>query len=186
VAYLFPVAVNAGLVTQLFGPRIHPVSGKPQNHGGMDIGVPVGTPIVAMAAGTVIAATWDNGGGGYYVKVQHDDGRVSAYLHLTTFVVKKGQRVGKGEVIAYSGNTGTSTGPHLHVEVRSPAGDKLNPLSFWSGKFPAKRENIGDDYVYGTANQMAKIIGAAVVSYLAYRWLKKSKHRNLLPASLRS
>lgn len=176
MAYLFPVSLEVSRVTQLFGPRTHPVTGKPQNHGGMDIGVASGTPVHAMEDGVVIAARWDDGGG-YYVKIEHADKKVSAYLHLTTFIVRVGQRVRKGEVIAYSGNTGTSTAPHLHVEVRSPDGKKLDPLDYWSGKIPAKRENIGADYVYGRADRWLKIVGALAVGAGGYYWWKKRRRR---------
>lgn len=177
MAYLFPTVMEVARVTQLFGPRTHPVTGKPQNHGGMDIGVASGTPVYAMDDGVVIAAKWDNNGGGYYVKVEHADSKVSAYLHLTTFIVQTGQRVRRGELIAYSGSTGTSTAPHLHVEVRAPDGTKLDPLDFWSGKIPAKRENLGVDYVYGRADRWLKVALLLAAGAGGYYWWTRRRRR---------
>nr|WP_240939982.1 M23 family metallopeptidase [Planosporangium flavigriseum] len=95
----------------MFGPRwgvLHP---------GTDLAVPVGTPLYAANAGTVILARW-NGGYGYSVQIQHDDGVVSIYGHASKLICKEGTRVAAGELVALSGNSGYSTGPHLHFELR--------------------------------------------------------------------
>jgi len=103
----------------------HPVPGARKTQGihgrnGIDFGIPVGTPIKSAAAGTVIisrAGSW-NGGYGTYVVVKHNNGTQTLYAHNSSNAVVVGERVNQGEVIAYSGNTGKSTGPHLHFEVR--------------------------------------------------------------------
>ena len=86
-------------------------------HEGVDIAVPSGTPVHAAAAGTVIHAGW-LGGYGNLVVVDHGNGISTAYAHNTSVAVAVGQQVAQGDVIAYSGSTGNSTGPHVHFEVR--------------------------------------------------------------------
>jgi murein DD-endopeptidase MepM/ murein hydrolase activator NlpD len=86
-------------------------------HAGVDLAVPHGTPIYAAAAGSVILSRW-YGGYGYCVIIQHDDGVVSVYGHASALKCKEGQQVKAGDLIALSGNTGFSTGPHLHFELR--------------------------------------------------------------------
>lgn len=111
-----------GKITSDFGYRVSPKAGATSNHSGIDIAVPAGTPVKTIADGTVIAA---NGGmrgygNGVFVDHGHINGKhiVSEYGHLSSFVVKAGQRVKQGQVIAKSGNTGVSTGPHLHLTIR--------------------------------------------------------------------
>lgn len=89
-------------------------------YNGVDFGAPVGTPVVAAAAGKVIVSkpTGYNGGYGHYVVVEHDNGTQTLYAHLSSVVASVGDDVVKGQKIALSGNTGRSTGPHLHFEVR--------------------------------------------------------------------
>lgn len=94
---------------------------------GIDIAAPAGTPIVAAAGGDVIIALeggW-NGGYGTYVVVRHDNGTQTLYAHMTSTAVGRGQRVNQGQVIGYVGNTGRSTGAHLHFEIR---GGPRNPF----------------------------------------------------------
>lgn len=111
------------------------------NHGGVDIGTPMGTTIVAADSGTVIAVNnscphnWGkNGscgcGGGYgnYVFIDHGNGKLTIYGHLTNAIVSTGQHVSKGQTIGYSGSTGNSTGPHLHFECQYN-GAKYDPMS---------------------------------------------------------
>lgn len=86
-------------------------------HTGLDIGMPAGTPIDAAAGGTVAEAGWDDGYGNY-VKVDHGDGLVSIYGHMSLILTTPGERVAPGELIGLVGSTGVSTGPHLHFEVR--------------------------------------------------------------------
>ena len=94
-------------------------------HSGIDLAGPWGSPVRAVAAGTVIEADAESGYGNM-VKVQHDDGTVTYYAHLSSFVVTSG-RVTAGEIIAREGDTGHSTGPHLHFEVRID-GTPINPI----------------------------------------------------------
>lgn len=88
-------------------------------HGALDYGVPVGTNVYAAAEGIVLAAGWSNGGLGYYTCIQHANGMRTYYGHGNgTYYVKVGEKVSKGQLIMLSGNTGNSSGPHLHFEVR--------------------------------------------------------------------
>jgi murein DD-endopeptidase MepM/ murein hydrolase activator NlpD len=97
-------------------------------HEGIDLAVPNGTPVVASAAGTVIVAGW-MGGYGNLVVVDHGGGVATAYAHNTSVTVGPGQQVAQGQLIAYSGNTGNSTGPHVHFEVRVN-GAAVDPLGY--------------------------------------------------------
>jgi len=105
-----------GLQTDYFGWRIHPVYGTKHFHDGIDIGVGAGTPVRAASAGTVIMAS-RYGGYGLAIKIDHGRGLVTLYAHLSQIDVEVGQKVTAGQQIGYSGNTGTSTGPHLHFSV---------------------------------------------------------------------
>lgn len=113
--YILPV--SGGRVTSQYGWRTDPFTGQKTFHGGVDIGLPEGTPIYASAAGVVIEAGI-KGGYGYTVMIQHDDGFVTLYGHASKLLVKEGQRVAQGQLIARVGSTGRATGPHLHFEVR--------------------------------------------------------------------
>lgn len=117
------------LVTSYYGWRVHPVSGEKNYHKGIDIAVPTGTDILSGHDGTVTQAAFDADGYGWYIVVEGKDGLVSKYAHCDTLLAGIGQQVKKGEPIAKSGNTGTSTGPHLHLEVLK-YGSYLNPLFF--------------------------------------------------------
>ncbi|MEL6717459.1 MAG: TonB family protein, partial [Bacteroidota bacterium] len=101
-----------------FGMRIHPIFKKRQLHTGIDYVIPMNTEIVAVADGKVVAVKNWKKGYGLHVIVEHTNGYATFYAHLEKSLVKVGQSVKQGEVIALSGNTGTSTGPHLHYEVR--------------------------------------------------------------------
>jgi murein DD-endopeptidase MepM/ murein hydrolase activator NlpD len=97
-------------------------------HEGIDIAVGEGTPVTAAAAGTVIYAGW-MGGYGNLVVVDHGNGLSTAYAHNSSLAASVGQSVAAGEVVSYSGNTGNSTGPHVHFEVRVN-GSAVDPLSY--------------------------------------------------------
>jgi murein DD-endopeptidase MepM/ murein hydrolase activator NlpD len=97
-------------------------------HEGIDIAVPSGSPVGASAAGTVIYAAW-LGGYGNLVVVDHGGGLATAYAHNSSYAVGVGQTVETGTVIAYSGNTGNSSGPHVHFEVRVN-GTAVDPLGY--------------------------------------------------------
>ena len=104
-----------------------------KNHTGIDYAVPTGTSVGAMASGTAYVVK-GNTGYGNYVKILHDDGYTSIYAHGNgTFYVQNGERVTPGQIIMQSGNSGNSTGPHLHLEVRNSSGSTINPTSYIYG-----------------------------------------------------
>ena len=120
-ALQWPLPV-AGTITSPQGYRTDPITGETSYHSGTDIAVPEGTPILAAADGTVtVANALDSWGGsyGYYVKLDHGGGLTTLYAHCSSICVTAGQQVKAGEVIAYVGQTGRATGPHLHFEVRA-------------------------------------------------------------------
>ena len=112
-------------VSSAFGWRIHPVYKDWRFHYGIDLAASEGTPIVAARAGKVEFAKWNNSAG-YYVKIDHGDGFDTIYMHMTHYIVKKGDTVKTGEVIGYVGSTGTSTGNHLHFGM-TYKGSYINP-----------------------------------------------------------
>jgi murein DD-endopeptidase MepM/ murein hydrolase activator NlpD len=119
--------VNASIVSP-FGKRFHPIFRKYILHEGVDLGAEYGTRVRATADGTVSFAGWEEGYG-YVVMIEHDYGCETRYAHNSQLFVYPGEIVKKGQIISRSGNTGESTGPHLHYEVR--INDKpVNPLSF--------------------------------------------------------
>ncbi|MGK2956444.1 MAG: murein hydrolase activator EnvC family protein [Solirubrobacterales bacterium] len=111
---IWPVS---GTLTSGFGGRSSPGGVGSTYHEGIDISVPEGTPIRAAQGGTVISASY-NGGYGNYTCVDHGSGLSTCYAHQSQLGVSSGQSVDQGQIIGYSGNTGASTGPHLHFEVR--------------------------------------------------------------------
>lgn len=115
-----------GRITSRFGPRIHPIFGTPDFHTGVDFAVPEGTPVHAAASG-VVSFAGERGGYGLLVVVEHRGGFSTYYGHLSKILVEVGQYVEQGQVIALSGNTGLSTGPHLHFEIRRQ-GRPIDPL----------------------------------------------------------
>ena len=118
VADMKPPFVGKGYLTSPFGTRIDPITGQPGAfHDAQDYGIPEGTPIVASLGGVVVDAGF-NGGFGNYVAIDHGLGVATYYAHLSELVSREGDIVKQGELIAYSGNTGRSTGPHLHWGVR--------------------------------------------------------------------
>lgn len=112
--FIWPVR---GVISSPFGPRIHPIYGIPSFHTGIDIAVPEGTAVRAAAGGVVTFSGWQEGFG-LLVTIDHGNGYETYYGHLSKLLVTAGQSVSAGDVIALSGNTGLSTGPHLHFEVR--------------------------------------------------------------------
>lgn len=112
-----------------FGVRIHPVTGTKRLHRGLDFAVNIGTPIYAPADGVVATVRPNNKGSGNFLRLQHSFGFTSSYSHLKKFAVRSGDFVSKGDLIGYSGNSGLSSGPHLHYEVRF-IGRALNPRPF--------------------------------------------------------
>ena len=121
--------VSGYTLTSPFGMRVHPVTGVNKMHNGIDMACAQGTPIYATRAGTVTTASYQAGGAGYYVSINHLDGFSSIYMHMTHYVVSAGQSVSQGQLIGYVGSTGISTGPHLHFGI-SYAGSYVNPLAY--------------------------------------------------------
>ena len=117
-----------GPITSPFGYRTHPIFGTTIYHSGIDIGVDYNTPIHAADGGTVILAGWC-GGYGNAVIIDHGNGLQTLYGHNTSVAVSEGQTVSQGQVIAYSGSTGYSTGPHCHFEVRRN-GEAVDPMGY--------------------------------------------------------
>jgi murein DD-endopeptidase MepM/ murein hydrolase activator NlpD len=116
-------------LTSPFGMRVHPISGKWKMHNGVDLALPQGEPIYAAKSGKVTTASFQAGGAGYYVSINHGDGFSSVYMHMTHFIVAPGQYVTAGQVIGYVGSTGGSTGPHLHFGI-SYNGTYVNPMDY--------------------------------------------------------
>ena len=144
-ALLAPGAMAANGTGLVFGPSITtpsmwPARGEVSSpyglrwggsdfHPGIDIANDMGTPIVATADGTVAVAGWNSGGYGNMVDIDHGNGLMTRYGHAMQVVVVPGQHVRRGQVIAYMGSTGYSTGPHVHYEVRIN-GSPVNPVGY--------------------------------------------------------
>lgn len=118
-------------ITSMFGGRQSPGGIGSTNHKGVDIGTPMGTPVLAAKSGTVTSANW-NGGYGECVVINHGGGNSTLYGHLSSYNVKIGDTVKQGQVIAYSGNTGRSTGPHLHFGIIEN-NSWVDPLNYLTG-----------------------------------------------------
>jgi murein DD-endopeptidase MepM/ murein hydrolase activator NlpD len=123
----WPVASGFS-ITSPFGERMHPVLGTKKFHNGVDIGVPIGTSLHAILDGQVLRASYDNVSG-HYLRMSHGYGIESVYCHLSQATRAVGNQFNQGEVVAQSGNTGRSTGPHLHYTVRL-FGQPVDPLLF--------------------------------------------------------
>ena len=121
--------VSGWKLTSPFGMRTHPILKTTRMHNGIDMSCAQGTPIYATRAGKVTATSYQAGGAGNYVSINHLDGFSSIYMHMTNYVVSVGQTVSQGQLIGYVGSTGLSTGPHLHFGV-SYAGTYVNPLAY--------------------------------------------------------
>ncbi len=116
-SFMFPLSIPTE-ITSIFGWRIHPISGDQRFHSGTDMGAPEGTPVLAAVSGQVVTADL-LGGYGLTVILQHEKGtQESLYAHMSQIFVKPGDKVEQGNVIGRVGNTGNSTGPHLHFEWR--------------------------------------------------------------------
>lgn len=128
-------------VSSSFNPRrLNPVTGRVAPHKGVDFALPVGTPVLAVGDGEVIVAK-RSGGAGNYVAVRHGRQYMTRYMHLKKLLVKPGQKVKRGDRIALSGNTGRSTGPHLHFEIWIN-NQAVNPLT---AKLPRMEGLTGKD-----------------------------------------
>lgn len=117
-------------MTSGYGYRIHPIYKTRKMHYGMDYSAKVGTEIYATGDGVISKVKRSKRGYGNYVKINHGFGYETLYAHMSKYIVKKGQKVKRGEIIGYVGNTGISTAPHLHYEVRKD-NKKINPVNFY-------------------------------------------------------
>lgn len=125
-----PIGANwRSVVSSEFGMRKDPVTGERKGHGGIDLAVPTGTEVCCAWDGAVQAVRCSKTGYGYHVIVSHENGLVTLYAHCSKLLVKEGQQIKAGTVIALSGSTGKSTGPHLHFEVRVN-GEQQNPRKY--------------------------------------------------------
>ncbi len=122
---IWPVS---GPITSEFGWRTHPIFGSARFHSGLDIGADYGVPICAAASGVVIESGWI-GGYGNTIMIDHGGGIVTLYGHNESLAVGVGQTVNQGDIIAYCGSTGNSTGPHCHFEVRL-GGEPVSPWDY--------------------------------------------------------
>ncbi|HXT09804.1 MAG TPA: M23 family metallopeptidase [Roseiarcus sp.] len=138
--FLLRKPIEGGVITSPFGMRYHPILHFSRMHTGVDWGAPVGTPVLAAGNGVVIKAGWDSGYG-RRVEIQHTNGYVTTYNHMSGFGrgVTEGVRVTQGQVIGYVGQTGLATGPHLHYEVIIN-GNFVDPMGI---KLPRTREFDG-------------------------------------------
>jgi murein DD-endopeptidase MepM/ murein hydrolase activator NlpD len=118
-----------GWITASFGSRIDPFTGSLSYHAGVDIANDIGTPVKATADGVVVFAEFQPGGYGNMVAINHGNGYSTKFGHLLKYIVSPGQHIKKGQVLGYLGNTGRSTAPHLHYEVKLN-GVAVNPVKY--------------------------------------------------------
>ena len=130
--FLWPLPSSWNTLSSLFGSRIHPITGKPNNHTGIDIPASKNTNIYAAKSGVVTTSTY-NSSYGNYVVVSHSDGTSTLYAHMNKRAVSKGETVSQGQVIGYVGTTGSSTGNHLHFEIRVN-GTRVDPVDYFKDK----------------------------------------------------
>lgn len=123
-----------------YGWRIDPFTKARKFHYGMDFSAPIGTPVYATGDGKVVRADNRSSGFGHHVRVNHGYGYRTVYAHLSDYNVRVGQEVKRGEVIGFVGNTGRSSGPHLHYEVRQDR-ERLNPMNFYYGELSPEEFN---------------------------------------------
>lgn len=121
--------VPAAYISSYYGYRSDPATGATKFHSGVDLAAASGSSIYATRSGTV-HTYYGSTGYGNYILLTHDDGTSSLYGHCSGFAASNGQHVSQGQLIAYVGSTGYSTGPHCHFEIRDSAGNKQNPLNY--------------------------------------------------------
>ena len=119
------------ILTSPFGSRFHPILNVWRTHNGVDLACPEGTEIWASRGGVVTVASYQEGGAGNYVQIDHGDGYKSIYMHMTHYIVSPGEYVGAGQCIGYVGSTGLSDGNHLHFGI-SYNGTYVNPMEYIS------------------------------------------------------
>jgi murein DD-endopeptidase MepM/ murein hydrolase activator NlpD len=120
--------------------EIHPVLGTPRMHYGQDFSVPYGTDVHATGDGMVIESGWNSGGFGNYIVIDHGYGLQTTYGHLSQIRISKGTNVKRGDLIGLSGNTGTSSGPHLHYQI-DQFGEHKNPVNFFNNDISVEEYN---------------------------------------------
>ena len=128
--FIWPLS-SAKTITSFYGSRIHPVTGRANNHTGIDIAAAGGTPILATKSGVVITSTY-NSSYGNYVVISHGNGQTTLYAHMSRRGVSANATVKQGQTIGYVGSTGSSTGNHLHYEIRVN-GYRQDPLNYFKG-----------------------------------------------------
>ena len=126
-------------LSSLYGKRKHPVTGRPNNHTGIDIPAPAGTKILAAKSGVVTTSKYNRSYGNYVV-VSHSDGTSTLYAHMSKRLVKEGQTVKQGQSLGLVGTTGSSTGNHLHYEIRV-RGNRTDPVNYYKDKTLYARAN---------------------------------------------
>ena len=124
---LFPLTTSNFNYSSEFGNRRDPFTGEADWHSGIDLGVGTGNTVIASSSGVVTKSTDYGDSSGIYIEIKHDNGLITRYLHLSKRLVKVGDRVYAGQQIALSGNTGRSTGPHLHFTVLDVNDNIVNP-----------------------------------------------------------
>ncbi len=172
--FAYPVR-NPRITSHFSYGRYHPVLHYVRPHFGTDFGVKRGNPVMAIGDGVVISAGYD-GGYGKVVKVQHSGGYMSLYAHLDGFRANVGDRVGSGDVIAYSGNTGTSSGPHLHLGIyvnNSP----IDPMSVIG------KESSPVDFIL---DRVADVVSTKTYETKKIPIVNASKYREMLNSRLNS
>ena len=137
--YLWPLPASYNTLSSLYGNRIHPITRKANKHTGIDIPAPSGTNIYAAKSGVVTTSTYNRSYGNYVV-VSHSDGTSTLYAHMVKRNATVGKTVKQGAVIGYVGTTGSSTGNHLHYEVRVN-GNRTDPINYYKDKTLYARAN---------------------------------------------
>ena len=136
----FPTTKQFRISSNFHPRRVNPVTGRVAPHKGVDFAMPQGTPVLAVGDGEVVVAK-RSGAAGYYIAIRHGRTYTTRYMHLRKLLVKPGQKVKRGDRIALSGNTGRSTGPHLHYEMWINQ-QAVNPLT---AKLPRTEGLTGSD-----------------------------------------
>ena len=154
--FLLKTPIDGAKLSSSFGMRKHPILGYNKLHKGVDFAAPKGTPVLAGGNG-VIDYVGNNGGYGKYIRIRHNNEYKTAYAHLSSFKkgISKGKRINQGEIIGYVGNTGNSTGDHLHYEIIF-RNKQINPMKM---KLPSGKTLKGkefDKFIKNSKNIYAK------------------------------
>jgi murein DD-endopeptidase MepM/ murein hydrolase activator NlpD len=137
-----------GEITSLFGMRNHPVLGETLHHDGIDISQPTGTPVKPLSSG-IVTFSGNNGGYGQMIEIDHGNGLTSIYAHLSKLSVRKGEQISSEQTIGQVGQTGMTTGPHLHLEIhrQNAAIDPLTVLN---------RQQIEPNLIFAEARKIQR------------------------------